>query len=293
MNGNTEAWDIKNIELLEEYRSGSIEAKDKLIMNNQGLINKIAKQYSFNGKYELEDLIQEGNIGLIKAIDKYDNTYAASFSTYAVIWIKQSIVRYIYNSGRTIRIPVYMQEKLSELNKTIRELEIILEAEPSIYQIAKAMNISITEVQKLLIIKQELVSLDEPIGGEEEEITLLDSIKADEETPEGIVEAKDTAEILRKEIKEKLEAIQAKVILLKNGFYGKPETYRSIGERLNVSVETVRRDEQKALRKLRNCPKIRTLHVERKLNSITNFYRDTEKVVIWREKQRREIGKEL
>lgn len=208
MNGNTEARDIKNIELLEEYRSGSIEARDKLIMNNQGLINKIAQQYSFNGKYELEDLVQEGNIGLIKAIDKYDKSHDAAFSTYAAIWIKQSIMRYIHNTGRAIRIPVHTQQRLIELDKTIKDLELKLGEEPSIYKIAKAMNTSIEEVQKLLIIKQDIVSLDEPLRTEDKDMTLSDTIPADGKAPEEIVEENDTACIIKKAIEEELDENQ-------------------------------------------------------------------------------------
>ena len=286
MNGNTEAWDIKNIELLEEYRSGSIEARDKLIMNNQGLINKIAKQYSFNGKYELEDLVQEGNIGLIKAIEKYDNTYDAAFSTYAVIWIKQSITRYIHNTGRAIRIPVHTQQRLIELDKTIKGLELKLGEEPSIYKIAKAMDISITEVQKLLIIRQDVASLDVPIGGEDEDITLLDAIQAEGKTPEEIVEEKDTACIIKKAIGENLEEKQQKIILLRYGFYGETQTLRNIGDIMDLSTEIVRQDEAKALRQLRRCPQIKTLWVEKRLDIITDFHRKTENVVLWREKQR-------
>lgn len=286
---DAEAYKINNAELLEAYRSGDNAAREKLIINNQKLIKKIALQHTYGGKYDVEDLIQEGNIGLMKAIEKYDNSYDIAFSTYAVYWIKQSIVRSIHDSGRAIRIPAHMQQRLMDLGKVIRELETRKGRKPSIHEISKAIMLPIAEIEKLLLLKREAASLDQPIGGEDEDITLKDSIQADAENPEEIAVEKDTANILKKIIKEKLSERQQEIIYLRYGFRGEIYTFKSIGERYNVSAERIRQDEYKALRQLRKYPQIKTLRLENKLDSITNFYRKTEKVVLWRDEKRRRM----
>jgi RNA polymerase primary sigma factor len=247
----------QEVEIAQAIERGSVEAKDRMINSNLRLVVSVAKKYQGQG-LPLGDLVQEGMLGLIRASEKFDWRRGFKFSTYATLWIRQAVQRGLQNSSRTIRLPVHIGQRERKISRLTRELSAKLGRDPTVEEVAEAVELPVDEVVEIRDAARPLASLDQPVG-EDGDTSMGDLLPAVQAAPDEEVEESLNESTVARVI-ESLPGSERRVVELRFGLGGSaPTPLRETGERLGLSAERVRQIEERALERLSSEPELAAL----------------------------------